>query len=176
MSFNKIQEKLISEWIISDIKENIDPSQYGNEHGLSIQHYLVKMINKILIDTDTRGISAVLASFIDWKDAFPTQCPILGIKSFLDCGVRPSLIPVLIDYFKNRSVEVKWHGKKSEQKEVPGGGPQGAYIGSLEYKTQSYNNANCVKKDSRFKFVDDLITLEKINLLLVGMASHNLKN
>ena len=31
-------------------------------------------------------------------------------------------------------------------------------------------------KDSRFKFVDDLTTLEKINLLLVGMASHNLKS
>ena len=32
------------------------------------------------------------------------------------------------------------------------------------------------EKDSRFKFVDDLTTLEKINFLLVGMASHNLKN
>ena len=100
MSFNKIQEKLISELIISDIKENMDPSQYGNEYGLSIQHYLVKMINEILIDTDTRGTTAVLATFIDWKDAFPTQCPTLGIKAFSDCGVRPSLIPVIIDYLK----------------------------------------------------------------------------
>jgi hypothetical protein len=33
-----------------------------------------------------------------------------------------------------------------------------------------------VAKDSRFKFDDDLTTLEKINLLLVGMASHNLKS
>ena len=66
---------------------------------------------------------------------------------------------------------VKWHGQKSKQKEVSRGGPQGAYIGDLEYKTQSNNNANCVEKDCRFKFVDDLTTLEKINLLLVGMAS-----
>ena len=119
MSLNKIQEKLISELIISDIKENMDPSQYGNEYGLSIQHYLVKMITKILIDTDTRGTTAVLATFVDWKDAFPTQCPTLGIKTFLDCGVRPSLIPVLIDYFKNCSVVVKWPGRKSTKREVP---------------------------------------------------------
>ena len=65
MSFNKIQEKLISELIISDIKENMDPSQYGNEYGLSIQHYLVKMINKTLTDTDTKGMTAVLASLTD---------------------------------------------------------------------------------------------------------------
>ena len=34
MSFNKIQEKLISELIISDMKEKMDPIQYGNEYGL----------------------------------------------------------------------------------------------------------------------------------------------
>ena len=30
-------------------------------------------------------------------------------------------------------------------------------------------------RDSRFKFVDDLSTLEKISLLLIGLASHNIK-
>ena len=82
----------------------------------------------------------------------------------------------MIDYFKNRSVVVKWHGKKIYKKRSSWRGPQGACIGNLEYKAQSNNNANCVAKDSRFKFVDDLTTLEKINLLLVGMASHNSKH
>ena len=56
------------------------------------------------------------------------------------------------------------------------GGPKEHILENLEYKTQSNNNANCVSKDSRFKFVDDLTTLERIHLLLVGMASHNLKS
>ena len=175
MTFNKIQEKLISEIIISDMKESMDPSQYGNEYGLSIQHYLINMIDKILSDTDAKGVTAILATFVDWKDAFPNQCPELGIKSFIECGVRPSLIPVLISYFQERSVIVKWNGVKSKPKNMPGGGPQGAYLGNLEYKAQSNKSANCVEKDSRFKLVDDLTTLEKINLLLVGMASHNTK-
>ena len=88
------------------------------------------MINKILSDSDKKGVKAVLSTFVDWKDAFPNQCPKLGIQAFLDCGVRPALIPVLISYFLNWNVIVKWHGKKSKPKHVPGGGPQGAYLGN----------------------------------------------
>ena len=89
------------------MKDHMDPSQYGNQHGLSIQHYLIDMIHKILGESDKKGVNAVLATFVDWKDAFPNQCHTLGVQAFLDCGVRPALIPVLISYFKNRSVTVK---------------------------------------------------------------------
>ena len=123
----------------------MDPTQYGNQYGLSIQHYLVKMIHKILSDID-RGTRAVLATFVDWKNAFPNQCPALGIKAFIEFGVRPSLILVLISYFQKRSMVIKWHGKESKKLNAPGGGPQGAYIGNLEYLAQSNNNAKCVKK------------------------------
>ena len=108
------------------------------------------MVHKILVDLDKKEVTAILATFVDWKDAFPNQCPALGIKAFLDCGVRPSLIPVLISYFQDRTVVVKWHGKRSKPQEVPGGGPQGAYIGNLEYLGQSNKSANCVEKESRF--------------------------
>ena len=32
-----------------------------------------------------------------------------------------------------------------------------------------------MEPDSRFKFVDDLTTLEKISILMIGLASHNIK-
>ena len=44
MTFNKIEEKYIAEMIISDIKDTLDPSQYGNQKGISINHYLIKII------------------------------------------------------------------------------------------------------------------------------------
>ena len=50
--------------------------------------------------------------------------------------------------------------------------PQGAYLGNLEYGAQSNNNTQFIDEKSKFKFVDDLTTLEAINLLLVGMASY----
>ena len=176
-TFNKTEEKLISELILSDIEHKLDTSQYANQAGVSLQHYLINMIHKILQDTENNSTeaTAVIATMIDWKQAFPRQDPKLGIEAFIKCGVRPSLIPVLISYLQGRSQVVKWQGETSSPRQVPGGGPQGAYFGILEYLAQSNENANCVEQESRFKFVDDLTILEKITLLLVGMTSFNMK-
>ena len=46
---------------------------------------------------------------------------------------------------------------------------QGATLGNHEFTSQTNNNAD------RYKFVDDLSTLAKINLLSIGLASHNNK-
>ena len=77
-------------------------------NGMSIQHYLMNMIHKILSDIDVKGVTSVLALFVDCKDAFPDQCPTLGMKAFIKCGEQPSLIPVHISYNEDRSVVVKW--------------------------------------------------------------------
>ena len=61
---------------------------------------------------------------IDWKDAFPNQCYKLGVQAFLNCGVRTALILVLITYFINRSVTVKWLETKPTKRKVPGGSPE----------------------------------------------------
>ena len=118
---------------------------------------------------------AVIASLIDWNNAFPRQCPKLGIESFMKNGVRPGLIPVLVNYFQNREMTVKWHGCHSLPRKVNGGGPQGATLGLLEYLSQSNNSADMVRVSDRFKFIDDLSILETVNLLTVGLTSFNLK-
>ena len=102
----------------------------------------------------------MVASLIDWNNAFPRQCPKLGIESFIENGVRPSIIPVLNNYFQDRSMSVKWHGCRSDPKKINGGGPQGATIGLLEYLSQSNRSADIVDLVDRFKFVDDLSLLE----------------
>ena len=70
---------------------------------------------------------------------------------------------------------VKWHGVKSKPRNLNGGGPQGGTFGILEYLSQSNNNANCVEPSMRWKWVDDLTTLEIINLLNIGMSCFNVK-
>ena len=172
-------EKLISELIISDMRPKMDPSQYGNQKGMSIQHYLISMIHRILTalgNNSRRETFAVVANLIDWNNAFPRQCLKLGIESFMQNGVRPALIPVLINYFQDREMSVKWHGCRSAARKVAGGGPQGATIGLLEYLSQSNNSADCVTESDRFKFIDDLSVLEIVNLLTVGLTSFNLKH
>ena len=73
-------------------------------------------------------------------------------------------------------MQVKWHGTVSKTRKIFGGGPQGATLGILEYLSQSNNNADCVNVEDRFKFIDDLTTLEVVNLLITGICSYNLKS
>ena len=104
------------------------------EKKTSIQHYLIKMVHQIissLEDNSTEGASAVLLTLYDYKQAFSRQCHTLGVKSFIENGVRMSLIPLLIDYFKNRKMRVKWKGHLSDKRDLPGGGPQGSNLGNL---------------------------------------------
>ena len=128
-----------------------------------------------LDNNSRRETFAVVANLIDWSKAFPRQCPKLGVHSFIDNNVRPALIPVLVSFFQNRRMTVKWHGCNSKPKVKNGDGPQGGTLGLLEYLSQSNHSADCVEEQDRYKFVDDLTVLEIVNLLLVGMTSFNLK-
>ena len=74
LNFDKIYEKLISQMFISDMADNMDQSQFGNQKGMSIQHYLIQLLHRILsaLDNNSKGdIFAVVASLVDWENAFP---------------------------------------------------------------------------------------------------------
>ena len=57
LNFSKIAEKLLSNHVIQDMKPFSDQSQYGNKKGVSINHYLIKMVHKILTGIDTNSSS-----------------------------------------------------------------------------------------------------------------------
>ena len=178
-SFNKVQEMAVVEMVVRDMATNLDPTQYGNRKRTSIAHYLVRMLHRILSETDnnSRGeIKAVLCTFVDWRQAYSRQSHILGVRAFAENGVRPSLLPLLTSYFQNREIRVKWHGKMSEPRQMPGSGAMGSSLGNWEFDSQTNKNANCVPEKNRFKFVDDLSLLEIINLLNIGLSSLNVKN
>ena len=78
LSFDKITEKLFAELIVSDMSSKVDPSQYGNQKGVSIQHYLIKMIHRILTSLDNNSrkeIFAVIVNLIDWNNASRGSAP-----------------------------------------------------------------------------------------------------
>ena len=164
--------------MVEDIQPNRDPSQYGNSKGVSTQHYLIKMINRILTVPDQnnqREANAVLVQLIDWSQAFDRQCPELGIKSFVKNGVRKSILSVLINYFQDRKMKVKWKNKLSSIWALPGGVPQGCSLGLHEYDCQTNDNTDFLMKEDKYKFVDDLSILEVINLIGIGLSSYNFK-
>ena len=67
--------------------------------------YLIKFIDRVLEGVDKSEACAVLATLVDWKQAFPRQCPTLGVKSFVKNGVRPALIPLLFSLGPNFSLQ-----------------------------------------------------------------------
>ena len=68
-----------------------------------------------------------------------------------------------------------WKGGLSSKKPLPGGGPQGGILGTLEYNSQSDGNTNFLAPKEKYKFIDDLSLLELLNLLMCGIASYNTK-
>ena len=175
----KLLDKLIAKYLISDMSPSRDLSQYGNEKQLSIQHYLIKMLHKILTVVDTNSqheAYAVILSMIDWSQAFDRQDHSLGIKSFITNGVRDSLIPILINYFQKRQMKVKWNGKFSSTQKMNGGGAQGGLPGIIEYLSQTNDCADFLRSDEKYRYIDDLSILEIINLISVGISSYNCKS
>ena len=177
-NFSKITDKIMSEYLIADMAATRDISQYGNEKGISVQHYLIKMLHQILVALDTNSQSksfAVILNMIDWSQAFDRLCHRLGVQSFIDNGVRPSLIPTLISFFQDRTMVVKWKDQFSSSRPLPGGGPQGGTLGTIEYTSQTNDNTDYIDRDDKYKFIDDVSILEVINLILQGISSYKSK-
>ena len=163
--YSKLFEGFLKEYILSDICENVDIGQFGGQEGTGTDHMIVCLLNRVLQLLDThRDHSAVIAASIDWAAAFDRQDPTLAIKRFIEIGVRPALIPILISYLDNRKMKVKFNGEVSEVLTLIGGGPQGTLIGQIMYLVQTNNNADCVSRDDRFKYIDDLSILQIVCL------------
>ena len=178
LNFAKATDRIISSLIIQDMAPTRDLAQYGNETGVSINHLLVSMLHKILSAVDKnseREKMAVMLTMIDYKRAFENQSHILGIESFINNGVRKSLIPLLIHFFSKRQLIVKWKQGYSSPREVSGGAPQGISSGFLEYISQTCGNMNFLNPDEKFKFIDDASILEILNLISAGLTCYNIK-
>ena len=117
LNFSKVTDKIIGEYLIQDMSPTRDLAQYGNEKSISAQHYLIKMLHKIHMAVDKNSqmeAMSVILNMVDWSQAFDRQSHKLGIDSFIKNGVRKSLIPLLISFFQNRKMKVKWNGKVSK--------------------------------------------------------------
>ena len=85
--------------------------------------------------------------------------------------IRPSLIPVLIDFLSGRSMRLKYNGKQAGPWDLVGGSPQGSFLGQLTYTTGSHDNTEQlnINEDDKYQYIDDLDLLELIILTDVLM-------
>ena len=125
-------------------------------------------VDRVLKLLDSRPAkTAVIAAAADFVSAFDKTDPTITAIKFINAGIRPSLIPILISYMTNRKMIVRFQGAEAEPKDLIGGGPQGTLLGGLQYVITSDDcSINMVKKEDRFKFFDDLHIFEFIVLTL----------
>ena len=169
-------DKILGELIIADMSKTRDLSQFGNEKKMSRHHYLIQMLHRILISVEKNSKNeafAVILEMIDWSQAFDRLSHDIGVRSFLKNGVRHSLIPILVNYYENRNMQVKWNGTISTTRSLNGGGTQGGLMGILEYLSQTNDNVESIPLEDRYKFIDDLSILDILNLVNIGLASFN---
>jgi hypothetical protein len=164
--------------MVEDMVKKMDPSQFGNLKRTSIQHYLISLIHRLMssLDNNSKGdIFAGCVTLFDYQQAFSRQCHKLGVKSFIENSVRPSLIPIMINYFQGRSCQIKWRGLLSTKRRLLGSGAQGSILGNIEYISQTNNNADHVPSEDRWKWIDDLTVVEIVNMITVGLSTYNFR-
>ena len=163
--YSKLFEKFLKDWILEDISGNLSPTQYGGQKGMGTEHVIVNLVDRVLKLLDNSTTSpAVIVSFADWRGAFDRQDPTITINKFIKLGVRSSLIPILIDYLRNRQMKVKLNGEESEVRSLIGGSPQGTLIGQLLYIGGSDDAASEISDEDKFKYIDDLEIIELVSL------------
>ena len=61
-------DKVLTEFLVADMAPTSDKAQYGNEEALSVQHYLIKMLNQILTQLDRNSQSQSFAVIMSKYD------------------------------------------------------------------------------------------------------------
>ena len=163
-------------WLLSYIEDKIDFRQYGGLKGNSITHYLIEFINFILSCQDSNDQTAILACMVDFSKAFNHQNHNLLITKLSDMGVPAWLLRIVIAFLSDRKMILRYKGKHSGVKSLPGGGPQGTLLGLLLFIILindvgfdgQLNNTGDIVTSKRnlktLKYVDDLTLAEAINL------------
>ena len=163
------------------IKDKIDFRQYGGFKGNSIMHYLIEFINLILSCQDSSDQTAILALMVDFSKAFNRQNHGISITKLCDMGVPGWLLRIVVGFLTDRKMYVRYRGKQSSIKSLPGGGPQGTLLGLLlfivlindvGFPGQLNNAGELITskrskksiKEIHLKYVDDLTLAEAINL------------
>ena len=171
-------------WLMDYVGDKLDWAQYGGLRGNSISHYLIEFTNFILYNQDLKNPQAVLAMCIDFSKAFNRQNHNTLIKILSDLNVPNWLLKLIIAYLKDRELILRYKGKSSKSKSLPGGTPQGTRLGMFLFLilinfagfecgeieknigsviTQPLRERKPVLK-SHMKFIDDLSYVHALDL------------
>ena len=123
-------EKQVIRWLMQLVGHKLDPDQFGGQKGNSISHYLIEMTNFILYNQDLKNPQATLAAFLDYKQGFNRCQHSIFIDILAEEFDAPGwLLRILMGYCSQRKLRVRYKQQVGEERDIPGGGAQGAPLG-----------------------------------------------
>ena len=111
---SKVFEQYLMIWLLEYVGNQMD---WG--------HYLIDFVNYILYNQELNIPHATLAVLVDFSKAFNRidHNTIIAILSRM--GVPGWLLRIVIAFLTDRELILRYKGRTSDRKSLPGGGPQG---------------------------------------------------
>ena len=122
-------EKVVLSWLLSYVKDKLDPDQLGGIKGNSISHYLIEVTNFILYNQDLSNPQASFAAFINFAQGFNRIKHSKIIEILSSMSVPGWLLKVMMGYLTNRKLRVRFKNKVSSEKSLNSGAGQGCILG-----------------------------------------------
>ena len=119
--WSKVLETYVAKFTMEETGKNWKKSQFGGKKGISTDHVLISLWNKILTGLDN-GAKAVVLSGIDFGKSF-SRCSFQEIlKAYARLGLSDWGLHMHAAFLEDRKMRVKIGNLLSDEMEVTGGG------------------------------------------------------
>ena len=130
---SKVYESFLVDWLMIHIEPYLDSGQCGGLKGLSINHYLLKLLHFVHSEIDQNQPHAVISVLLDLSKAFNRVDHNLIIQDLFDMKCPSWLLKIIFSYLTNRSLIVSYRGATASPQPLPAGSPQGTVLGVIVF-------------------------------------------
>ena len=143
--------------MIEDIRDVIDPQQFGSLKGISTTYCLLDLVHNWMMALDNPG-NYLKAVFLDFSKAFDRINHNFVVQKLINIGVRRSIIPWICNFLTCRRQAVKIGSTISQSRRVP----QGTKLGPIIFLLMINDLNSSSPTTSNWKYVDDITISEVV--------------
>ena len=103
---SRVLEDFVVSWLIGDVRDKIDPLQFGCLKGTSTSYCLLDMVHNWLLQLDSPN-EHIQVCFLDFSKAFDRIGYNILVQKLINLNVRLCLIPWIINFLSDRKQRVK---------------------------------------------------------------------